>query len=186
MLVLVSHESLKQLARETGETAHLAVRQGKEAMFIDHVATNHLIAVAGQTGERIPMYCTAHGKALLVDFDKRQLRNLFGAGPLEAYTDDTIVSIEDLAMACAQIRARGFATDNGEYQDGVRCVAAPIRDGDGVVGSIGISAPAARMPDQHYEVCSRAASSAARRISKMLSDQENGRSEHRAEPSNEF
>ena len=53
------------------------------------------------------------------------------------------------AEACAEIRIRGFAGDDSEYLEGVRCVAAPLRDGEGaVIASIGISAPAARVPDE--------------------------------------
>ena len=55
---------LKFLASETNETAHLAIREGSSALFIDSARANHVIAVAGQTGELVPLYCTAHGKAL--------------------------------------------------------------------------------------------------------------------------
>src|SRR6185312_13761548 len=67
MLITVSHGHLKKLASVTNETAHLAVREGRQALFINHATANHMIAVAGQTGESVPLYCTAHGKALLAD-----------------------------------------------------------------------------------------------------------------------
>src|SRR5690242_5519835 len=51
MLIRVSREHLKKLASETNETAHLAIREGKHALFIDHAVANHVIAVLGQTGE---------------------------------------------------------------------------------------------------------------------------------------
>src|SRR6195256_1862384 len=78
MLIRVSREHLKQLAVQTNETAHLAVREGKHALFIDHAAANHVIAVSGQTGESVPLYCTAHGKALLTDLNQQELITLFG------------------------------------------------------------------------------------------------------------
>ena len=70
MLIRVSREHLKQLAGDTNETAHLAIRESKHALFIDHAAANHVIAVSGQTGESVPLYCTAHGKALLAALAK--------------------------------------------------------------------------------------------------------------------
>jgi len=147
MLVRVAHESLKTLATETNETAHLAVREGRNALFIDHVTSSHVIAISGQTGELVPLYCTSHGKALLTDFEERDLADMFGAKPLKAYTKNTIQAIRSLAAECKSIREKGFATDESEYLEGVRCVAAPIRDRDGaVIASIGISAPAARFP----------------------------------------
>src|SRR6266567_405231 len=147
MLVRVAHEPLKMLAAKTNETAHLALREGRKALFIDHVTSSHVISISGQTGELVPLYCTSHGKALLIDFEEQDLVNLFGAKPLKAYTKNTIQSIRSLAAECISLREKGFATDESEYLEGVRCLAAPIRDRDGsVIASIGISAPAARFP----------------------------------------
>src|SRR5580698_9236961 len=124
MLIRVSHEHVKQLASQTNETAHLAIREGKHALFIDHAASNHVISVSGQTGEMVPLYCTAHGKALLADLDLRELQSLFGTGPLVAHTNSTIGTVTQLAKVCKQIKAQGFATDDAEFQEGIRCVAA--------------------------------------------------------------
>jgi IclR family acetate operon transcriptional repressor len=169
MLIRVSREQLKQLASQTNETAHLAVREGKQALFIDHATANHVIAVSGQTGELVPLYCTAHGKALLTDLGQPELVALFGDGPLRAYTKQTIVTLPQLARACTQIRTQGYATDDGELQEGVRCVAAPIRGENGVVvGSIGISAPAIRFPKERYQTCSEQVRAVAEEISARL------------------
>lgn len=148
MLISVSHPHVKRLAELTGETSHLVVREGRQAYFIDHHAsTKQTLIVSRQTGELMPLYCTAHGKALLADFSLGQLTALLGAGPLERHTPRTIVSIAQLATACAEIRSKRYAVDDAEYVDEVRCMAAPIRDRDGlVVASIGISAPATRLP----------------------------------------
>jgi IclR family transcriptional regulator, acetate operon repressor len=172
MLIAVSHEHLKSLAARTMETAHLAVKEGKQALFIDHAAVTHMIAVSGQTGELVPLYCTAHGKALLADLGKRELEALFGAAPLRAYTAQTIGSIDRLARSCAEINARGFATDDAEFQEGIRCVASPIRGRDGViVGSIGISAPQTRFPKERYPECAAQVVEVAQAISEILGAQ---------------
>jgi IclR family acetate operon transcriptional repressor len=169
MLIRVSREHLKQLASQTNETAHLAVREGKHALFIDHAAANHVIAVSGQTGESVPLYCTAHGKALLADLDQKELASLFGSGPLRQYTKQTIGTIAQLARVCAQIRSQGYSSDDGELQEGVRCVAAPIRAQSGaIVGSIGISAPAIRFPKDRYSVASEQVRAVAEEISERL------------------
>jgi DNA-binding IclR family transcriptional regulator len=169
MLIRVSHEHLKQLASQTNETAHLAVREGRHALFIDHAATTHLISVSGQTGEMAPLYGTAHGKALLADLDLGELQSLFGTGPLRAYTKRTIGTVPQLAKVCTQIKAQGFATDDGEFQEGIRCVAAPIRAESGlVIGSIGISAPLQRFPEDRYRVCGGQVRAIAKEISAKL------------------
>ena len=164
MLATVAHSHLQKLTELTGETAHLAIREGRQALFIDHAsATNHVISVSGQTGELVPLYCTSHGKALLADYDEAGLRKLLGSKPLAAHTKNTVTSVAKLARVCADIRSLGFAADNSEYLDGVRCVAAPIRDNQGIViASIGISAPISRMPvGRQPEIASQVAQIAA-------------------------
>ena len=172
MLVRVSRENLKQLASRTNETVHLAIREGRHALFIDHASANHVIAVSGQTGEMVPLHCTAHGKALLADLDHQELVTIFGAASLRTYTKQTIGTISQLARACVAIKAQGFATDDGEYQEGVRCVAAPIRGETGlIIGSIGISAPVLRFPKERYRVCGEQVSAVAGAISAKLGTQ---------------
>jgi DNA-binding IclR family transcriptional regulator len=172
MLIRVSHEQLKQLASQTNETAHLAIREGKQALFIDHAASSHVISVSGQTGEMVPLYSTAHGKALLADLDLKQLQTLFGTAALRLFTKGTIGTVAQLAKVCAQIKAQGYAHDDGEFQEGIRCVAAPIRDEGGlVIGSIGISAPLQRFPEDRYKVCGAQVKAVADEISSKLTTQ---------------
>ena len=172
MLVMVARTHLKLLADQTGETAHLAIREGEMALFVDHAIGKHVITVCGQVGELVPLYCTAHGKALLADYDARQLQALFGTAPLPAYTKNTVATVEQLVSACARIKFQGLVTDEEEYQEGVRCIAAPIRDHDGVViGSIGISAPATRFPLERFVSCGKQVTGAAQGIHRLLSNQ---------------
>jgi IclR family transcriptional regulator, acetate operon repressor len=171
MLITFSHEHLKRLANQTGETTHLAVREGKQAFFVDHYAsTNQLIVVSGQTGEFVPLYCTAHGKALLADCGVPELKAIFGSTPLQAYTPRTVVTLTQLAKACAKIQADGYAVDDQEYVEGVRCMAAPVRDRDDVViASIGISAPLGRFPRERIPAAARTVVDTAKEISTLLS-----------------
>ena len=75
-----------------------------------------------------------------------RLRDLLGRAPLQGYTRTTVKSVTRLARVCAQVRVDGFALDEGEYIEEVRCVAAPIRDPQGeIVASVGISSPLTRL-----------------------------------------
>ena len=173
MLATISHEPLKKLATRTNETAHLAVIEGRRAFFIGHAAVNQMIAVSGRTGEAVPLYCTAHGKALLADFSAADLKRLFRPKDLQKHTPQTIASLERLARVCAEIKRRGYATDDAEYRPGIRCVAAPIRDKDGaVIASIGISAPATRFPKERYAECAAEVVEVANAISKTIASEE--------------
>ena len=170
VLITFCREHLRALSDTTGETAHLAVRDGRQALFIDcHVATGQVLTVSGQTGELVPLHATAHGKALVVDFDASELEALFGTPALQGYTKRTTLNVNDLARVCDRISDRGYATDDGEFLEGLRCVAAPIRDQDGViVASIGISAPQSRFPKSHYASCGRRVAEIAKAISASL------------------
>jgi IclR family acetate operon transcriptional repressor len=141
------HHYLQELSATLGETSHFAVREGVEVFFIDHhIPAGQIVSVAGQTGEFAPLHCTAHGKTLLADCDLPALRELLGRSPLKVYTRMTVRSVTRLAQVCAQVRVDGFAVDEGEYLEEVRCVAAPIRDPQGeIVASVGISSPVTRL-----------------------------------------
>jgi DNA-binding IclR family transcriptional regulator len=170
MLISICREAVKALATRTGETAHLAVREGREVFFIDHYASGDQgVIVAGQTGKMMPLHCTAHGKSLLADFGLAELKALYGTTPLERYTARTSVSLPELAKACTRVRADGVSIDDGEYLEDVRCVAAPVRDRGGVViGSIGVSAPATRMSEGRDSVLAQHVRDTAEHINALL------------------
>ncbi|HMJ61344.1 MAG TPA: IclR family transcriptional regulator [Bryobacteraceae bacterium] len=172
MLIKVSHEELKLLASETNETAQLAVREGKHALFIDSAAANQVISVSGRIGELTPLHCTAHGKALMADLTMAELEAVFGSEPLPPHTKRTATSIKQLAKICAETKTRGFSTDDEEFMEGVRCVAAPIRAEDGqIIGAIGVSAPLTRFPAERYRICGEQVLKVAGQIRAMLTNQ---------------
>lgn len=169
MLVGICHEHLRTLGEQTGETAHLGVREGREVLFVDHCTSVKTIVVPAHTGALMPLYCTAHGKALLCDYGYDELRALLGGSPLKRYTDTTITSLTELEKACARIRADGYATDEAEYREEVRCLAAPIRDQDGkTIAAIGISAPASRLPKSRVRTFAEHVRHAAGQINAAL------------------
>jgi len=171
MLVTLCREQLRALTLKVGETSHLAVREGSQAMFVDHQsATGQVLTVSGQTGEFVPLHCTAHGKALIADMALDELKEIFADEPLQVYSRRTIASLDALARACKRIRTDGFATDDGEYTEELRCVAAPVRDRDGlIVASIGISAPSTRFPRERFASVAAQVAETAQEISASFS-----------------
>ena len=168
-LLQVAREHMAALVEQTGETSHLAVREEDRVVFLDYALTSHVVGVSVGSGRAEPLHCTALGKALIVDFDLGQLRELLGPGRLRAYTPKTIGSIRELADECQNVRQRGFAVDDLEFQDGVRCVAAPIRDFDGpVVAAIGISAPSSRLTKRQLNEVGSQVKAAADTVSAKL------------------
>ena len=169
-LIALCHDHVRVLAEKTGETAHLGVREGSHVLFLHHhVAEGQVVTVAGQTGQYLPLYNTAHGKALLADCDLAELKAIFAGVPRRAVTRRTIVSLDRLAVVCARIRAEGIAIDDRESLDEIRCVAAPVRDQDGrIVASVGISAPTARFPKKRFATAGRQVSETANAIAAAL------------------
>lgn len=173
MLVRVANQQLKQLAAQLNETAHLAIREGKSALFVDSAAVNHVLGVSGQAGELVPLYCTAHGKALLADAKDAELKAIFGTGSLTRYSKSTITTLPALAKECALIKKRGYAIDEAEYREELRCMAAPIRvENDVIIGSIGISAPMSRFSKDRVRAYSEQICKAAQEIGVLMSSTE--------------
>ena len=171
VLITFSHEHLKRLAVKTGETTHLALREGRQAFFLDHYhSSSQILVISGQTGEFVPLYCTAHGKALLLDCQMPELKFILGAGPLQSYTPSTIISNRQLAKDLARGKEQDFIVDNEEYVEGVRCLAAPVRDKDGmIIASIGISAPVSRFPQERDASAARQVCDTAKELSIIFS-----------------
>ena len=148
MLARVAHDPLKALAAETNETAHLAVREGRKALFIDHVTSSHVIADL-RTDRRIGAAVLHLARQGATDRFRgtgsdRPLRREAAEGVHEEHDPEHPVAGRGVRGASAK---KALPLDESEYLEGVRCIAAPIRDRDGaVIASIGISAPAARFP----------------------------------------
>jgi DNA-binding IclR family transcriptional regulator len=144
-LASIARQDVVRLAAETGETSHLAVREGACAVFVASELSRHAIGVRACSGEQVPLHCTSVGKALIIHHDESELVWLFGGAALPKHTDKTVTSVAELAAECQRGRRRGYAVDDEENVKGVRCVAAPIRDSGGhVVASIGLSGPVSR------------------------------------------
>jgi len=142
---------LLQLAETTGESAHLAVVVEKNVVFIDRYSSSEMLSVNTQIGAREPLYCTALGKAYLAFQEENALEKLYPE-ELEAYTRRTITSIPKLQVLLELVRQTGYAVDDEEYIDGIRCISAPIlNEFKAPIAMIGISGPKHRLPGGKIE-----------------------------------
>jgi DNA-binding IclR family transcriptional regulator len=144
----VTRPYLAELASRSGESAHLAVVVERSVVFIDRVSSSETLSVNTQIGAREPLYCTALGKAYLAFQRDADLERLCPE-PLQAYTRRTVTSLEGLRKELQQSYRQGYAVDDEEYIDGIRCVAAPILNEFGIpVAVMGISGPKHRLPEE--------------------------------------
>jgi IclR family acetate operon transcriptional repressor len=79
-------------------------------------------------GQRRPLYCTALGKALVLDMEEDELKRLLGQTPFIAFGPHTHATLESFLADIEQTRLRGWARDDEEAEPGTNCVAAPVRD----------------------------------------------------------
>ncbi|WP_210505504.1 IclR family transcriptional regulator [Naasia sp. SYSU D00057] len=143
-LTRLAADILDGLVAETNETCFLGVLDRDSVLYVAAVSSPQPVRPAARTGSRNPLHCTGIGKALLA-YTSPEKRAALLAGELVRRTENTITDRDALAAELDRIRNRGYATDEIENEEGVRCVAAPVRDHHGdVVAAISVSAPAYR------------------------------------------
>ena len=142
----IIHPFLEKLAQETGETSSLAVRDGNHAFYIDQEFSQSIIRGVPPIGAALDLHCTGVGKMLLSSLDEKEVERLIHECGLPQRTEKTITNTVRLRKELAVTRSRGYAIDNEEAEQGGRCIAAPILDGNGaILAAISITAPINRL-----------------------------------------
>ncbi|WP_375504134.1 IclR family transcriptional regulator [uncultured Jatrophihabitans sp.] len=145
-LATVATDYVNALVDDVGETCHLGVLEGDEAVTVVLVNGSYAMRMHSFVGKRNAAHTTAMGKALLAGLSEQTLDMLFPKKKLSQHTTHTVGTLTDLKDQLAIIRKHGFALDNEELEPGLRCVAAPIADHDGnVVAALTIAGASSRL-----------------------------------------
>ncbi|NJM06121.1 IclR family transcriptional regulator [Candidatus Gracilibacteria bacterium] len=137
---------LQRLMQSTGETSNLLTLQGDEGVYAEQVVSPHLVRMFTEVGQRVPLYCTGGGKAILAGLSSEQFERYLSSTELRAFTPKTLATPELLRVAVAEARLQGYALDDEERELGVCCVAAPLFDRfQRCVGALSISGPTTRL-----------------------------------------
>ncbi len=138
---------LEDLVARSGETAHLAILDSDGyAVLVNKIASPRAVTVGGAIGTRRPVYCSAIGKALIAFLPEPKLERLLSSITLVPRTPRTITDPDRFRQELALVRERGYSVDNEEFEEGLRCVAAPIFNTQGrASAAIGISGPSQRL-----------------------------------------
>ena len=140
---------LLELRDQVDETIHLAVLDDDlRVVYVDKLPTQKAVGLmVSRIGATASMHATALGKAMAAFRPEDEIHEWMRSEGLKALTDTTITDQESLLRELREIRSRGYAVDNREFETSVRCVAAPIRDRTGgVIAAVSISGPDTRMP----------------------------------------
>jgi IclR family pca regulon transcriptional regulator len=143
----VAQPHLEQLAEDVGESSSVAVLDGADIVYVARVATHRIMSAAIQIGTRFPAVATSMGRAVLAHVPDGEREALLAAVSLAPLTPRTITDKGVLRAELAAVREQGWALVDQELEEGLRSVAAPLRDGMGrVVAAVNVSAPVRRGP----------------------------------------
>ena len=161
--------AMQALLAEAPETVHLAVLDGHEIIYVDKLDDPGGVRLYSAVGKRGPVYCTGVGKAILAFLPAARQDEIIRHTRFQAHTPRTLVDADALRAALTEIRARGWALDDGEHEEGIRCIAAPVFNFRGdVVASVSVTAIAPRLDDARVQMLAPRVQAAARHISAGL------------------
>ena len=162
---------IEELHKACEETIHLAVLDNDELVYLDkRESTKNLrVVMSSKTGSHAPLYCTGIGKVLLAGMPEQELHEYLKTVRFVKYTRHTLPGIQELLNELDLIKEKGYAEDREEHEDGVYCVAAPIRDTSGrTIAALSVSMPLVRAEDLFKRELIENVRSTAGRISDVL------------------
>lgn len=160
--------TLHELSQLTKETVHLVRAATPHVVYIDKVDSPHAVRMFSRIGSTQPMYSTSVGKCILAHADETTVQQIIDLG-MPARTATTITTAERMREELALIREQGWAIDDVENEDGIRCVAAPIFDANGdCTHAMSISGPTSRVPRERVAELAPLVMRAAADISRRL------------------
>lgn len=126
--------NIREIARpymlHLSETLHEMVQMGKEdkgdVLYVEKVDSSQMMRIVSEVGARLPMHCTGLGKMLLSHMPWSKVKWIVSQKGMEAKTDRTITNLPTLKKEMEQIQQQGYAMDDCEIMNNLRCVAAPI------------------------------------------------------------
>jgi DNA-binding IclR family transcriptional regulator len=140
---------LRRLVAETEETAHLSILEAAHVIYIDKIEPAHSVRMITRIGASNPVHCTAVGKAMLAFLPEERAAEVVRRIRFERLTHRTISTPEALRAEMEKTRRRGYAVDDEEYEEGLRCIAMPILDaGRQPVAAVSVSGPSFRVTAQ--------------------------------------
>jgi DNA-binding IclR family transcriptional regulator len=141
-----AYHHLRGLQRKCNEAVHLSVLRNGQVTYIDKIQSDSGLNLATYIGFSTDPHAAAGGKVLLSELAPAEIRALYKDRPLTKYGKNTITSTDQLLEELENIRLQGYAIDNEEYYEGVRCVAAPVRAGGRIAAAVSITGSIFSMP----------------------------------------
>lgn len=159
--------AMRELSTRTRETILLSILHGTDVLYLDALDSPQQVRVHTKPGDRAPAFCVATGKALLAHASPDVIDAVVAS--MREFSPATITSREQLDKELERVRRKGFAINRGEWNGGVRGIAAPIQDAHGqVVAAISIGGPGERMSETTLRGMAPLVMAAAQNVSREL------------------
>jgi IclR family acetate operon transcriptional repressor len=169
LLAEISMPFLDELSRRVGEGTSLAILRDGVVTVVAKRESEGPVRVVQEVGAERPIHCTAVGKALAAWLPEEELDGIMARTIFDRKTARTIVTPAALRRELARIRVTGFAIDNEEHMEGIRCIAAPVRDHSGEVSaSLCVVGPTNRLPQRRLTEIRRPLAAVAAALSARL------------------
>jgi DNA-binding IclR family transcriptional regulator len=140
---------LRRLVAETEETAHLCILEGAHVIYIDKIEPSRSVRMITRIGASNPVHCTAVGKAILSFLPEERIADVLRRIRFERCTHRTIATVEALRAEIEKTHRRGYAVDDEELEEGLRCIAVPLLDAHKFpVAAVSVSGPSFRVTAQ--------------------------------------
>jgi IclR family transcriptional regulator, KDG regulon repressor len=174
---LIEHAQLPQLARpdlealcqQAGESVHLGVLEDNEVLYLDKVESVSAARMYSVVGTRNPLHSTSLGKAILAFLPSGDRDMLLSRISYTQRTPNTITNREQLERDLENIRQQGYAVDDIENEEGIRCVGVPVLGNSGLpIAAISISGPTVRMTRERARDLAPALQETGHRISEKF------------------
>ncbi|MFN2533207.1 MAG: IclR family transcriptional regulator [Pyrinomonadaceae bacterium] len=160
---------LERLAYETGETAHLCILDDGEVLYLEKVEAPRTVRVPSIVGRRYPAHCGGAGKTLLAFQPEEEIAELIKRRGLKSFTRNTLTTPAQLREGLRLVREQGYAIDNEEFEEGLECIGAPLRDYSGkVIAAVSIAGPTFRITDEKLPLLAKSVMDVARELSADL------------------
>jgi DNA-binding IclR family transcriptional regulator len=140
---------LRRLVTETEETAHLCILEQARVIYIDKIEPARSVRMITRVGASNPVHCTSVGKAILAFLPEERINEIIRRLRFERFTHRTISTAEALRAEIEKTRRRGYAVDDEEFEEGLRCIAVPVLDAQRLpVAAVSVSGPSFRVTAQ--------------------------------------
>ena len=160
---------LKELSDFSGETANFSIINGKHVIITQSVESQGDLRVVPPIGTMDPLTRKSNGKVILAALPENHVVNLVQQEGLPAFTEKSITTLQDFKKELETVRAKGYATDFEEFQEGIHAVSAPVFNADNqVIGSLTIVGPSFRMKKERMHLYGEECIKKAKRVSELF------------------